>query len=151
MLSNEMFRVAHDDYFWHLWQMCGKRNECMCVLCLPQMLPLHFFFFPFPALSLLRFIYKQSKSSPFNCFICQTKSILIAFSCWHFECQTRGGGKEGGATCNTADHKLVSHKTRLAKIEVEVAEKEAASKTTRKPAPNSFGSIWRVLFLQRFF
>lgn len=94
-----MFRVAHDDYFWHLWQMCGKRNEsvCVCVLCLPQMLPLPSF------LSLLQFIYKQSKSSPFNCFICQTKSILIAFSCWHFECHERAakgvGRGEGRGRC----------------------------------------------------
>lgn len=67
--------------------------------------------------------------------------------------RTRGGkGRRGAATCNTAEHKLVWHKTRLAKIEVEVAEKEAAKTTTRKPAPNSFGSIWRVLFFaQRFF
>lgn len=71
--------------------------------------------------------------------------------------RTRGGkGRRGAATCNTAEHKLVWHRTRLAKIEVEVAEKEAAkttaTTTTRKPAPNSFGSIWRVLFFaQRFF
>lgn len=108
MLSNEMFRVAHDDYFWHLWQMCGKRNEFVCVC----VLPLSSLFFAPP--SLLQFIYKQSKSSPFNCSICQTKSILIAFSCWHFECHERGAGRGGVELLLATQQSTNSFGTKLA-------------------------------------